>query len=116
MTFLDPAFLLHGQLAEHLSQVRSQLDIQGFSPALGNEYNVVFALPLGVLSYSSIDGTSFRVLWRLTIRSFVDGPPRFDPRKCQTFAAPRQSRGNSHWIRTTVAHATLSTYSPRRRR
>jgi hypothetical protein len=32
MTFLDPAFFLLGQLAEHLSQARSQLDIQGFSP------------------------------------------------------------------------------------
>src|SRR5215468_9157217 len=30
--------------------------------------------------------------WRLTIRSFIGGHPR----KRQTFAAPRQSRGNSH--------------------
>jgi hypothetical protein len=46
------------------------------------------------LSYSSIDGTPFRALWRLTIQSFVYGLLGFDRRKRQT--PPRQSRGNSN--------------------
>src|SRR5215471_11234027 len=44
------------------------------------------------LSYSSIDETSFRVLGGSRCEA-----SSVDPRKCQTFAAPRQSRGNSHF-------------------
>src|SRR5262245_61212212 len=46
------------------------------------------------LSNSSIDGTPFRVLWRLTIRSFVDGLRGFDRRKRQTPAASPAEPGD----------------------
>jgi len=48
MPFFDPTLLLLGQLAEHLAQVPPQLPIQHSSPALGDEHNVIFALPLGM--------------------------------------------------------------------
>ena len=43
MTFFDPGFLLQRQPPEYLLP---QLRIQRFSPTLGNEYDMVFALPL----------------------------------------------------------------------
>src|SRR5258705_8497774 len=48
MAFFDSAFLLQRQLAEDIAEMRSQLPVQGLSPALGNEHNVIFALPLAV--------------------------------------------------------------------
>jgi hypothetical protein len=48
MAFFDSAFLLQCKLAEDLAEMRSQLPVQGLSPALGNEHNVIFALPLAV--------------------------------------------------------------------
>jgi hypothetical protein len=48
MTFLNPAFLLLGQLAKHLPQMPPQLPIQHLASVLGNEDDVVFALPLRV--------------------------------------------------------------------
>src|SRR5262245_13454726 len=52
------------------------------------------------LSNSSIDGTPFRVLWRLTIRSFVDGLRGFDRRKRQTLAASPAEPGDLlFWFR-----------------
>jgi len=48
MTLLDPAFLLLGQLSEHIPQMPSLLCIQRLPATLGNEYDVIFALPLGV--------------------------------------------------------------------
>src|ERR1700730_17192127 len=101
MTFLDPASFCTASLRNTSPKCGLNWTYRVFLRHLG--MNTTWYLHSHLvwlkLSYSSIDGTSFRVLWRLTIRSFVDGPPRFDPRKCQTFAAPRQSRGNSHWIR-----------------
>ena len=47
--FLYPAFLLLRQLAKHLSKVLPQLHVQRLSPALRNEYHVVFALPFRVV-------------------------------------------------------------------
>ena len=44
----DPAFLLLRQLAKHLSEVLSQLSVQRLPAALGNENNMIFALPLAV--------------------------------------------------------------------
>src|SRR5260370_7958413 len=46
MAFFDSAFLLQRQLAEDIADMRSQLPVQGLSPALRNEHNVIFALPL----------------------------------------------------------------------
>src|SRR5262249_41131775 len=48
MAFLDPTFLLPRQLPEYLSKMFPQVTIQGFPSALGNENNVVFALPFRV--------------------------------------------------------------------
>jgi hypothetical protein len=48
MPLLDPAFLLRSQLAQDFPKMLSQLPVQRLSPALGNEHDVVFALPLGV--------------------------------------------------------------------
>ena len=76
MAFFDPAFLLLRQLAEHLPQMPPQLRIQRLPAALGNEDDMVFALPfacgLGSRS-SSIDETSFRVLGGSQLEVFVDG-------------------------------------------
>jgi len=41
------------------------------------------------LSYSSIDGTPFSVLWRLTIQSFVDGAPGLDRPRAPAPPRPR---------------------------
>jgi hypothetical protein len=49
MPLLDPALLLLSQLAEYLSKVLAQLLVQRLSAALGNEHNMVFTLPLGVV-------------------------------------------------------------------
>jgi len=48
MAFFDAAFLLQCQLAEHLSEMPSQFPIQRLPAALGNEHNMIFALPLAV--------------------------------------------------------------------
>src|ERR1700686_2761357 len=48
MAFFDSTFLLHGQLAEDLSEMLSQFPIKRLSAALGNEHHMVFALPLRV--------------------------------------------------------------------
>src|SRR5260370_14696866 len=64
MAFFNSAFLLQRQLAEDIAEMRSQLPVQGLSPALGNEHNVIFALPLAV-AYAFIlvhREASFRVL------------------------------------------------------
>src|SRR5665213_618880 len=49
MPFLDRAFLLLGQSAEHLPQVAAQLRIQRLPAAFGNEHDMVFALPFAVI-------------------------------------------------------------------
>jgi hypothetical protein len=49
MPLLDPALLLLGQLPEYLPKVLPQLTVQRLSPALRNENNVVFTLPLAVV-------------------------------------------------------------------
>jgi hypothetical protein len=49
MPLLDPAFLLRGQLVEDLPKVPSYVPKERLFPALGNEHDVVFALPLGAL-------------------------------------------------------------------
>jgi hypothetical protein len=49
MTFLDPAFLLFGELPEYFTQVLAQASIQHLAPTLGDKNNVVLALPLRVL-------------------------------------------------------------------
>src|SRR5262245_5911697 len=62
------------------------------------------------LSNSSIDGTPFRVLWRLTIRSFVDGLRGFDRRKRQTLAASPAEPGDLlFWFRTSNALVQVTT-------
>jgi hypothetical protein len=48
MTFLDPAFLLLSQFSEYLPKMPSQLCIQRLPAVLGNEHDVVFALPFAV--------------------------------------------------------------------
>jgi hypothetical protein len=48
MAFLNPTFLLQSQSAEDISEVLPQLHIQRLSAALGNEYHMIFALPLRV--------------------------------------------------------------------
>jgi hypothetical protein len=48
MAFFDSAFLLHGKLAEDLSEVLPQFPVKCPPAALGNEHNMVFALPLRV--------------------------------------------------------------------
>jgi hypothetical protein len=49
MPFLDPASLLLGQFAEHLTKVAAQLRIQRLPTAFGNECDMVFALPFAVI-------------------------------------------------------------------
>jgi hypothetical protein len=44
MTLFDPAFLLQRQPSKYLAEMFPQLRIQRFSPTLGNEYDMVFAL------------------------------------------------------------------------
>jgi hypothetical protein len=48
MTLFDPAFLLQRQTPKYVAEMLPQLCVQRFSPTLGNEYDVVFALPLGM--------------------------------------------------------------------
>jgi hypothetical protein len=48
MAFFDLAFLLQRQIAEDIAEMRSQLPVEGPTPALGNEHNMIFALPLAV--------------------------------------------------------------------
>jgi hypothetical protein len=48
VTFFDPALLLQGQLAEHISEMLPQFPIKYLPAVLGNEHNVVFALPFRV--------------------------------------------------------------------
>jgi hypothetical protein len=48
MTLLDPAFLLRSQLVKDFPKVLSYMPKRRLPPALGNEDDVVFALPLGV--------------------------------------------------------------------
>jgi hypothetical protein len=40
MPFLDPAFLLRGQISEHLAQMTAQISIQHFAPAFRDQNNV----------------------------------------------------------------------------
>jgi hypothetical protein len=49
MPFLDPALLLLRQPAEDLAKILAQLHVQRLAAALGNENNVVFACPFGVI-------------------------------------------------------------------
>jgi hypothetical protein len=46
MILFNPAFLLQRQPAKYLAEVLPQLRIERFSPTPGNEYDVIFALPL----------------------------------------------------------------------
>src|SRR6267154_1746107 len=48
MTFFDPAFLLLCQLAKYIPEVPPQLPVKRLPAALGNEHNMIFALPLAV--------------------------------------------------------------------
>jgi hypothetical protein len=48
MPLLNPAFLPRSQLADYFPKMLSQLPVQRLSPALGNEDDVIFALPFGV--------------------------------------------------------------------
>jgi hypothetical protein len=49
MPFLDPAFLLPGQLPDDLPQLPSQLPIQRLPTAYRDEHDVVLAVPNGVI-------------------------------------------------------------------
>src|ERR1700730_5751602 len=51
-----------------------------------------------------MDGPPFRVLWRLTIRSLVDGPTVSTAGYVKLLLPPRQSRGNSYWRLVTAVH------------
>jgi hypothetical protein len=48
MTFLDPAFLLFGQLSKHFSQMLSQCPVQRLPATLRDETTWYFALPFRV--------------------------------------------------------------------
>src|ERR1700682_2130038 len=48
MAFFDSAFLLQRQLTEHLAEMPSQFPVKRLPTALGNEHDMVFALPLAV--------------------------------------------------------------------
>src|ERR1700730_19464114 len=48
MAFFNLAFLLQRQLAEDLAEMPSQFPVKRLSAALGNEHNMIFALPLAV--------------------------------------------------------------------
>ena len=48
MTFFDPAFLLLCQLAKYIPEVPPQLPVKRLPAALGNEHNMIFAVPLAV--------------------------------------------------------------------
>jgi hypothetical protein len=54
VTLFDPAFLLQRQPLEYLAEMLPQLWIQRFSPALGNEYDVVAGSRFGVSSMDSL--------------------------------------------------------------
>ena len=49
MALFDPAFFLLGQFPEEASQLPSQCPIERFPSALGDEYDVIFTLPFGML-------------------------------------------------------------------
>jgi acetate CoA/acetoacetate CoA-transferase beta subunit len=87
----DPAFLLLRQLTKHLSEVPPQLRVKRLPAALGNEHNMIFALPLAVASALVLvhRQASFRV--RGGSRSEVSAMG--DRRKCQTFAASQAEPG-----------------------
>ena len=75
--FFDPALLLRRQLPKHLPKVLTQLGVQRSSSALGNEDDVIFAVPCRVAQTFELvhRGSSFRVLGgsRLEV-STVDNP------------------------------------------
>lgn len=89
MTFLNPALLLLRQSTKYLAQISAQLHVKYLPSILGNEHDVVFALPFCGLGFQTrpLMELHMRVLWRLTFRSFIDGRPGAYPRKCQTSAA-----------------------------
>src|SRR5260370_10161723 len=95
MTLLDPALFLLRQLAEDIAEMRSQLPVQGLSPALGNEHNVIFALPLAV-AYAFIlvhREASFRALGG----SRSEASSMDDCRKLQTSTATPAEPGDLPW-------------------
>src|ERR1700730_14323604 len=87
MTFLDPAFLLLSQFSECLPKMPSQLCIQRLPAILGNEHDVVFALPFAVNFIVIHRWDSFSCALAAhdsESRRWADG---VDRRICQTFAA-----------------------------
>jgi hypothetical protein len=44
VNFLDPAFLLQSQPAEHVSEVLPQVPVEHLPAVFGNEHHVIFAL------------------------------------------------------------------------
>ena len=46
--FFDSTLLLHRKLAEDLSEMLSKLPVKRLPAVLGNEHNMIFALPLAV--------------------------------------------------------------------
>jgi len=48
MALLDPALLLHRQSAEYLTEMLPQLAVERLPAALGNENDMVFAVPFAV--------------------------------------------------------------------
>ena len=46
VTLFDPALLLQGQLAEHISEMLPQFPIKYLPAVLGNEHHVVFDTPI----------------------------------------------------------------------
>src|SRR5258705_7433611 len=93
MAFFDSAFLLQRQLAEDIAKMRSQLPVQGLSPALGNEHNVIFALPLAVAVILVHREASFRVLGG----SRSEASSMDDCRKRQTSTATPAEPGDLPW-------------------
>src|SRR6202790_220925 len=95
MAFFNLAFLLQRQLAEDLAEMPSQFPVKRLSAALGNEHNMIFALPLAVAEALILvhRETPFRVL----AGSRSEASSMDDCRKSQTSAATPAEPGDLPW-------------------
>ncbi|MCZ7586599.1 MAG: hypothetical protein M5R36_26505 [Deltaproteobacteria bacterium] len=100
MSFQNRAFLLPRQGAEHLPQIPSQLSKEPLATILGNENHVVLALPYAMAqAFEVVHMNSFV---RDALVGSRTGVHRTTSGTVKRRMPPRQSRGNSPWIR--IAH------------
>src|SRR6185437_5346308 len=122
MPFLDPALLLFRHLAKHIPKIPAQLHIQCPPATLGDEKQRGICTPISCdvgFRTSPLMELHSCVLWRLTIRSFVDGEPEHTPESVKLLlprgrvgGAPR-GLGLSSSARTVQGISTVLPVVPR---